>query len=93
MAYRPIHESVVSAIDNAHVGIEMDILANLLKQTKIPTGHDAIIAAWERKSVEMGWDGDYLGVRASLLEQKRAATVPDARKSRPGSLAAEWGSR
>lgn len=69
---RPFHESIVETIveaGNNGSGCEVWLcLARLIRTTKIPKGHDEIIAAWRNKNLD-----DDLGVTASLLEQKKEA--------------------
>lgn len=71
-AERPFHETIVKAILRAY-GDELQCLATLIRETKIPEGHDEIIAAWNQRRQMMGWGGHDLGVSASLLEQKQAS--------------------
>lgn len=70
----PFHESVLNAIDTASTN-QLEFLGALLKRTKIPKGHDEIIAAWTRRRDLLGWPKDMisLGVRTSLLEDKQEA--------------------
>lgn len=65
---RPFHETIVDAIRQAS-STQLECLATLIKATKVPKGHDEIIAAWKA----MCWGKD-LGVPASLLKQKQATT-------------------
>jgi hypothetical protein len=66
----PFHESIVSTINMAGIG-EMQGLAYLIRGTKIPKNHDAIVAAWQKRIREVGLNSD-LEVVASVLEQKEA---------------------
>ena len=66
---RPFHETVVEAIQQAS-SAGLVCLGTLIRATKIPKGHDEIIAAWNERRKVMHWGDDDLGVPASLLEQK-----------------------
>lgn len=71
--YRPFHETIVDAIANIEDFHEFDALVRLLKETKIPKNHDAIIAALEERRVDMGFEHSFSDVFASLEDQKREA--------------------
>lgn len=78
---RPFHETVVEAILCAS-GTRMADLAKLIKTTKIPRGHNEIIAAWNVRKKAMCWDSEKLGgVVASLLQQKAEAEAEVAKAS------------
>lgn len=69
---KPFHESILNTILCCS-GPKLEFLASIIKATKIPKNHDQIIAAWNTRAEEMGWDnGDY-GVTAHLLAQKEAS--------------------
>ncbi len=71
---RPFHESIVDALRKARGDRELSPLLYLLRMTKIPKNHDAIIAAWDERRREMGWLGsDYDRVTEGLLQQKQEA--------------------
>lgn len=72
-ATRPFHEIVVSAIRQAS-GPELEFLAALIKATKVPKGHDEIIAAWNERRNALYWGTEDLGVPASLRAQAQAST-------------------
>lgn len=65
---KPFHESIVPVINMAEVGT-MQTLAYLIRETKIPKNHDAIVAAWQKRIAEVGLNSD-LDVSASVLAQK-----------------------
>lgn len=71
-AKRPFHETVTEAIHSA-TAQQMRMLAGLIKDTKIPKGHDQITEAWVKRCAEMGWEDEDLGVSADLRVQKCAA--------------------
>lgn len=64
----PFHESIVPTINTAEVGT-MQALSYLIRGTKIPKNHDAIVAAWQKRIGEVGLNSD-LEVVTSVLEQK-----------------------
>ena len=83
---KPFHESIVRIING--VGVDeapfssydmMRVLAILLKETKIPKGHDEIIAAWKAKSRHLVRNDD-MGVVESILAQKKTAEEAEAKK-------------
>lgn len=84
---RPFHETIVDAIKRAHV-IELQPLALLIVDTKIPKNHDAILAAWEQRLKEVGWDPKDTSVPAVLLEQKQEAAEEAKAKERAGDTPA-----
>ena len=65
----PFHESVLEAIATASSD-QLEFLATLIKKTKIPKGHDAIIEAWNKRREGMAWGDEDLGVPADILKQK-----------------------
>lgn len=65
---RPFHESIIEIIKNASCS-SMLVLVDVLKTTRIPKNHDAIIEAWNTRWQELGIPID-LGVEANLLLQK-----------------------
>ena len=71
---RPFHETIVGAIHRASM-MEIPRLAELIKETKIPEGHDEIIAAWNERRQETRWLREDFGVPADLRKQKREAAV------------------
>lgn len=77
---RPFHETLVYHIRWSSSDHEMAGLATLIKNTKIPKNHDAIIAEWDQKLQEMGVSDEDLGVPADLLEQKQEAEKEAAEK-------------
>jgi hypothetical protein len=83
---RPFHESVIEAINRPSSGKtralhRMDCLADLIKTTKIPAGHDEIIEAWKKRCQELSWSEESFGVIADLLEQKREAAKKEKAKA------------
>lgn len=79
VAQKPFHESIVDTIDNAELH-QMPLLAQIIKTTKIPKGHDTIIEAWQRCFRGTGINDD-LGVSASVLEQKQVEEKKAAEKA------------
>ncbi len=87
---RPFHETIVDAIGGMTSIYDLHlpaVLAKLIKETRIPAGHDEIILAWRQQFAKMHkaqgqvWrEGDNLGVVASLLEQKKEAEDKAAKK-------------
>ncbi|OGL77119.1 hypothetical protein A3E97_03470 [Candidatus Uhrbacteria bacterium RIFCSPHIGHO2_12_FULL_47_12] len=69
-ATRPFHESIIEVLVFAN-GSQLTILADLIKRTAIPKNHDAIIAAWTRRTLDMH-SPDY-GVSEYLQRQKEQA--------------------
>jgi hypothetical protein len=65
----------------------LPILADLIRETKIPNGHDQIIAAWQNRTKGMMLDEGGFGfdIVADLLEQKQQA-VDDAEFKRASEL-------
>ncbi|MEK7536945.1 MAG: hypothetical protein AAB584_00660 [Patescibacteria group bacterium] len=84
---RPFHESIVDAIRRASYS-DMRCLGKLIQETKIPKGHDAIIAAWndrnEELSREMREAGDVYG---DLFEQKQEAEEKERAKKQQNEVA------
>jgi hypothetical protein len=77
---KPFHESLVEAIKRVRDGNDFSVLAGLIRTTKIPAGHDEILAAWEERTQQLPgasakhWDEDgYLGIPGFLRKQKMAA--------------------
>jgi len=80
--WRPFHETILEAIRRMSGDTDCtesaDILAGLIMSTKIPKGHDEIIATWKehlhliRYADKNDEDENYMGVPASVLEQKEA---------------------
>ena len=77
---RPSHETIVEAIRRAS-SRELECLATLIKATKIPKGHDEIIATWNQRRQEMAWGSVDLGVPVDLLKQKQEAVEKELAKS------------
>ena len=63
---KPFHESVVDAINDADP-LDLRIIGSIIVATKVPEGHDEIIAAWGAKT---GHIHDSERVVASLRAQK-----------------------
>ena len=70
----PFHESVIGAIYRSATLQDMRSLATLIKETKIPKGHDRIIRVWLEHLAEMGWGDEIYGVVPELIAQKEEAT-------------------
>ncbi len=90
--WRPFHETVIDAIGGISSIYDLHlpaVLGKLIKETKIPEGHEAIAAAWTQRFEELhrvwgqAWDeDDYLGVVANLLEQKEEAAKKAEEKAK-----------
>ena len=76
---RPFHESIVDAINRASYG-DMRCLGMLISETKIPKGHDEILAAWNFRQKELNVFVPIEGVEAGLLEQKQEAEKKEKEK-------------
>ncbi|TSC91040.1 MAG: hypothetical protein G01um10142_150 [Parcubacteria group bacterium Gr01-1014_2] len=70
---RPFHESIVEAIRCASYS-DMMCLGMLINETKIPKGHDEILAAWQER-VLGPWDG-HLVVGLGDLESLQTLNIP-----------------
>lgn len=75
---RPFHETIVDAIRRCSYPSTGEItrLLRLIEETKIPKGHDEIIAAIDAFFKFPGadkWAREIREVKESILEQKRAA--------------------
>lgn len=80
---RPFHETIVDAINRAASSAELAVLAPLIKGTKIPKGHDEIIAAWnDRLNLLGGTRRHDYNVPADLLEQKQEAAEKEKAKEK-----------
>lgn len=71
---RPFHETIVDAIRSVRNKdlVQLALLGNLIRGTRIPAGHDEIIAAWREQVVGthlLEW-GPGLDVVVSILAQK-----------------------
>lgn len=78
---KPFHESIVDTIRSVHDIDSLLLLAGLIKKTKIPKNHGAIIAAWGQKLNEFGQECDY-HVPADLVEQKEEAEAEKIEEQR-----------
>jgi hypothetical protein len=67
--YKPFHETIVDAIHHA-TQCQLGYLGALIRVTKIPKNHSAIIAEWKAQTAIHGYGDNFLGVLDSLLEQK-----------------------
>lgn len=96
---RPFHETIVDAIgrlSSIYYPGDFVQLAELIKGTQIPEGHEAIAAAWlqQNKKLHAVWgkvwdEDDYLGVVVDLLEQKKEAEEKAAKKAEREAIPAE----
>jgi len=75
---KPFHESVVDVINHADAE-GFDTLAQLIKETKIPKGHDAIAIAWTERCEELRINIDYK-VAESVMAQKKDVEAEAAEK-------------
>ena len=78
---KPFHESILGALEEVNSPKVMIALGSLIKETKIPKGHDAVISAWvmamQRNDVTEDHD-----VMESITKQKAVAEAKS--KSRGG---------
>ncbi|MBI2406212.1 MAG: hypothetical protein HYW56_02660 [Candidatus Harrisonbacteria bacterium] len=85
MQLRPFHETIVAAIRRASdEGLEC--LAPLIRDTKVPEGHDAIISAWNKRCLELGWGDRQFGVPENLREQQQQTISAETAGKDLGSL-------
>jgi hypothetical protein len=75
--YKPFHETIVDAIHHA-TQCQLGGLGGLIRMTKIPKNHDAIITEWKAQTAIHGYGENFLGVLDSLLEQKAKSAAADA---------------
>ena len=90
---RPFHETIVDAIRSTNYHNELGCLIRLISVTKIPKGHDEIIAALEEKCRTIyhdGWESAVAGVKTGLLEQKAEAEREEAFESLALGLDELW---
>ena len=79
----PFHETIEQAIRTTKTGNGLNLIAWLLMQTKIPKGHDEIVAAIKESIPGVGLSGlrsFWDAVIADVLEQKRDAEVEARQK-------------
>jgi hypothetical protein len=91
MARKPFHEAIVDAIREM-TPANMPLLARLIKNTKIPHGHDQIIEAWEEQEAHLKAQGfslrgnsesffaDIRDLFADIRDQKRETEVEAAKR-------------
>ncbi len=84
---RPFHETIVDAILEASAPGEVALLAKMIKETKIPKGHDEIIVAWRHRQDDWGLGFGH-GVVENPLEQKREAERKEEEKKAKEQTAA-----
>jgi hypothetical protein len=85
---KPFHESIIDVLNNykARPGDEyllLNFLGKLLRATKIPKGHNDLIAAWQgfiRRN--WGYFDDFWGVVDVLIEQRQEAEAKKAAKQK-----------
>jgi len=82
---RPFHETILDAIReacSAEGSVRLvDGLASLIKSTKIPKGHEAIVAEWKGLLDWYGWNDNPFGVVESVLRKKQEAEAEAQRKA------------
>lgn len=70
MRFRPFHETIVDAIFQTEGNLgQMQLLADLIRETVIPKNHSSIIRAWDKVSKGK----NFLGIPEDLREQRRRA--------------------
>ncbi len=78
---KPFHESILDTIKNVRSVKELELVEGLLMATKIPKGHDEIIAALVEKDEEMKRMNFFsTEVIISITEQKKHAQVASAER-------------
>lgn len=77
---RPFHETIIGAINCASFN-QLLLLAKLIDVTKIPAGHDEIIAAWREKTKGMGFTGA-AGLGSDITNWSFRAEERNCRRSR-----------
>jgi hypothetical protein len=85
---KPFHESILDTIKNLKSTSsveELELVEALLVATKIPKGHDEIIAAMTEKTREVAHENIKAEVLVSILEQKELARVAAAEKATKAS--------
>lgn len=72
MQRRPFHQTIIDTIARVPV-YNLPILAELIRETRIPHGHDQIIEAWQKKTAGLMLDEGGFGfdVVADILAQKQ----------------------
>ncbi len=65
---RPFYETIIEAINACFEPKEFMCLIDLIKNTKIPGNHDAIIEAWKTRMDTFGYK--HYGVPESVAAQK-----------------------
>lgn len=70
---KPFHDSIVDAIQRTQSGLELSRFGLLIKETKIPKGHDDIIDAWNEKAAHFGIND--MDVAESVRAQKLKETA------------------
>lgn len=81
---KPFHESIIPIIEKADMR-DLGLIGGIIIATKIPKGHDAMIAAWQKKTCRSDASKR---VTASLLAQKAelAADNDDIEEARADEL-------
>lgn len=79
---RPFHETIVEAIRRCPCPSSAEILRlfQLIKETRIPKGHDEIIAAIDKYFDFPGagkWAREIRVVKEAIIEQKQASAKKD----------------
>ena len=75
---RPFYETIIEAINACFEPAEFLCLIDLIKNTKIPENHDAIIEAWKTRMDIFGYN--HYGVPDSVAAQKPAAIAANHRE-------------
>lgn len=71
--FKPFHESIVEAINDAPDVAALNTLGALILGTKIPKNHDAIIEAWEQRAEALRYNNPVIPM--AIREQAQAAPV------------------
>lgn len=74
---KPFHASILDALGRCRSRDSLVALGDLIVDTKIPQGHDAILQAFKRKAIDIGIGNAKLYARVidSLYEQEREAGI------------------
>jgi hypothetical protein len=70
---KPFHESILGIIEKAGL-LDLGLIGNIIIATKVPKGHDEIIAAWQARTRSAHASER---VTTSLLAQKATLTAKD----------------
>lgn len=79
---KPFHEVVVEMIPQVG-NEELGVLGSLLVRTTIPKDHEKILAAWNKRCTDLGWEPESIAyVADDILLHK--TEIEDAQKQKEG---------